>query len=122
MTTEMTMSNRESNLPEKMQQLPAFAPPVDIYENKDELVIMADLPGVTSEDLKVNIENDQLNIEARRSDLGPGEQPFEYRRSFTVPGGIDAEGIVAHLQGGVLKVVLPKPASMKPRQIEVKAS
>ena len=51
-----------------------------------------------------------------------GDEPFDYRRTFVVPRGIDAERIVANLQHGVLRLTLPKPAAMKPRQIEVKAA
>jgi HSP20 family protein len=100
-----------------------IAPPVDIFENKDEILILADLPGVTPEGLKVSLENDQLTINAQRQ-LGPegrkGE-PVEYRRVFVVPHGIDADKIGANLQAGVLRLTLPKPAALKPRQIEVRA-
>jgi HSP20 family molecular chaperone IbpA len=117
MSTETTMSKHDTRSPEKMQQRQAFAPPVDIFENKDELVILADLPGVAREDLHVNVDKDQLTIEGRRA----GEDAIDYRRTFVVPRGIDAEKIAANLTSGVLRLVLPKPAALKPRQIEVKA-
>lgn len=119
MSTETTMSKR--NNAEKMAERPTFAPPVDIYENKDEILIFADVPGVTQEDLAVNLDKDQLTIEAHRAATS-SERAFDYKRQFVVPRGIDAERIGASLQHGVLKLTLPKSAAMKPRQIVVNAS
>jgi HSP20 family protein len=112
---EATMNKRE---PEKMAERQTFAPPVDIFENKDEILILADMPGVATEGLALNLDRDHLTIEARRN----GDEAVDYRRTFVVPRGIDSDKIAASLQNGVLRLVLPKPAALKPRQIEVKAS
>jgi HSP20 family molecular chaperone IbpA len=112
---ETTMNKRE---PEKMAERPTYAPPVDIFENKDEILILADVPGVATEGLALNLDRDHLTIEARRT----GDEAVDYRRTFVVPRGIDSDKIAASLQNGVLRLVLPKPAALKPRQIEVKAS
>lgn len=120
MSTETTMSKRQGGTVEKMAERPTFAPPVDIYENKDEILIFADVPGVAQEDLAVNLDKDQLTIEAHRGATG-SERAFDYKRQFVVPRGIDAERIGAALQNGVLKLTLPKSAAMKPRQITVNA-
>jgi HSP20 family molecular chaperone IbpA len=117
----MSETTVTKHAPEKMAERPTFAPPVDIFENKDEVLIVADVPGVTSEGLAINLDRDQLTIEARRPAGASGEEAFDYRRSFVVPHGIDADKISAHLQGGVLRLTLPKPAALRPRQIEVKA-
>lgn len=102
-------------------------PPVDIYENADELLVVADLPGVTKDGLNISFEKGQLLIEGRR-DLGVQGAPLateyraaDFRRAFLVPNGIDAEKISASLDSGILRVHLPKSASIKPRQIQVKA-
>jgi HSP20 family protein len=121
MTTETNIRKRENNAPEKLAQRATVAPAVDIFENKDELLIFADLPGVAKEDLSINFDKGHLNLSARLREFGPDEEPFDYRRSFVIPQGIDAEKIAANLENGVLRLVLPKPAAMKPRQIEVKA-
>jgi HSP20 family molecular chaperone IbpA len=118
MSNETNLSKRGNSQVEKMAERPTYAPPVDIYENKDEILIVADVPGVSTEDLGIQLDKDQLTIEARRA-ATRSEQAFDYRRVFVVPRGIDAEGIAANLQSGVLKVTLPKSASMKPRQIAV---
>ena len=105
---------------EKLSERPVYAPPVDIFENKDEILVLADLPGVSTEDLSVNLDRDQLTIEARRAAIG-SEPAFDYKRTFVVPRGIDVEKIAASIQNGVLKLTLPKSAGMKPRQITVTA-
>lgn len=122
MSTETTMNKRDGHTPEKMGTQATYAPPVDVYENKDEILIFADLPGIASERLAVHIDKDQLVIEAHRDAAGAGDDPFDYRRTFVVPRGIDADRIVANLQHGVLRLTLPKPAALKPRQIEVRSA
>ncbi|MFO0762134.1 MAG: Hsp20/alpha crystallin family protein [Byssovorax sp.] len=121
MNNEMTMTKQSQNLPEKLAQRAAVAPAVDVFENKDELLILADLPGVAKEDLTVNFDKGQLTVEGRLKDFAPEDEPFDFRRTFTVPQGIEAEKISAQLQNGVLRLSLPKPAAQKPRAIEIKA-
>ncbi len=115
--SDTTMTKSENEKPEQ----PTFAPPVDIYENQDAILILADLPGVSTEGLSVHLEKDQLTIGAHRALGSSGEEALDYRRVFVVPRGIDADAISANLQNGVLRLSLPKPAALKPRQIEVKA-
>ena len=112
---------------EKIQQRVFTTPPVDIYENADGLLLIADLPGVSSDELSVSYEKGQLTIEARRQAAFEGNvlasefRPVDYRRTFLVPQGIDAEKISADLTAGVLRLKLPKAEALKPRQIHVKA-
>ena len=123
MNTETTkVQQRRDQTPEKLAQRAAVAPAVDIFESKDELLILADLPGVVKEDLSVHFEKGRLSIEGRLHNFAADEEPFDYRRSFVVPQGIDAEKIAANLQNGVLRLSLPKPAAAKPRQIEIKSA
>jgi HSP20 family molecular chaperone IbpA len=128
MNTETTMQKRYNEAAEGIEQRPAVAPPVDIYENADELLVIADLPGVAKEELRVHLEKNQLRIEGRRADVGEGDalaaeyRPVDFRRTFAVPQGIDADRIHAELSQGVLQLHLPKAAAVKPRQIAVKVS
>jgi HSP20 family molecular chaperone IbpA len=123
MNAETTrVPQRRDQMPEKLAQRAAVAPTVDIFENKDELLILADLPGVAREDLSVHLENGRLSIEGRLRSFAADEEPFDYRRSFAVPQGIDSEKIAANLQNGVLRLSLPKPSAAKPRQIEIKSA
>ena len=123
MNTESTkVTQRRDQTPEKLAQRATVAPAVDIYESKDELLILADLPGVAKEDLTVHFEKGRLSIEGHLRSFTADEEPFDYRRSFVVPQGIDADKIAANLQNGVLRLSLPKPAAAKPRQIEIKSA
>ena len=128
MSIERTLTTREERAAEKLAERPAVTPFVDIYENADEILVVADLPGVATGGLTVSLEKGELAFEARRTDaseLGPGagETPLpDYRRSFTVPRGIDADKIAAELRDGLLRIHLPKSASLKPRQIPIRAT
>jgi HSP20 family molecular chaperone IbpA len=121
--TELQKRGRDEA--EKMRdRTPTVTPAVDIFENKDEVLILADLPGVERGDLAIHLEKNQLTIEARRlfsSETPASDQALDYRRAFVVPQGIDAEKISAELALGVLSLRLPKSAALKPRQIAVKA-
>ena len=92
--------------------------PVDIYEGKDELVLLADLPGVEPAGLSVSFEAPELHIEGRR---GSGDTAMVYSRTFRVSEQLDPNGISAELSAGVLKLRLAKAAHTKPRKIEVRA-
>jgi HSP20 family protein len=102
-------------------------PPVDIYETKDALVLVADLPGVDKKDLEISVDNDELTIQARASYAPAGKGPV-YRefdltgffRQFDLGEEIDQGKISAELKNGVLTLNMPKVPEAKPRQIEVK--
>lgn len=108
-------------------QRPAVAPACDVYENNDEILVVADVPGITTDALTINFDKGELTIDARRdvakdgSFLGAEYHDCDFRRRFTVPGGIDAERISAELKDGVLQLHLPKSEALKPRQIAVRA-
>jgi HSP20 family protein len=99
----------------RARQLPL---PVDIYEGAEELLLLADLPGVEPSGLSVSFEAPELRIEGRR---GAGDSSSVYSRTFRVSEQIDAAGITAELNAGVLKLRLAKAAHTKPRKIEVRA-
>ena len=95
-----------------------LALPVDIYEGADELLLLADLPGVEPDGLTVSFESPELRIEGRR---GSGDTASVYSRTFRVSEQIDPNAINAELAAGVLKLRLGKAAHTKPRKIEVRA-
>jgi len=120
--------NRSSSKEDKAVSQPAestasatrarqLALPVDIFEGADELLLLADLPGVEPDGLNVSFEAPELRIEGRR---GSGESAGVYSRTFRVSEQIDPNGISAELTAGVLKLRLAKAAHTKPRKIDVR--
>jgi HSP20 family protein len=101
-------------------------PFVDVFENADELLLVADVPGASADGVDVHVDDGELTLSARRAPPGEGsvgaERRYDYRRVFALPRGIDGSKIDAELTAGVLRVHLPKSEGDKPRRIEVKAS
>jgi HSP20 family protein len=92
----------------------------DVYEDDEAFHILVELPGVRKEDTSVTMENNVLTIAAERKDKGEGEErSLSYRRSLTIPEGVDNENVKASLENGILTVTLPKGESQKSRQIEI---
>lgn len=97
-----------------------LTPAVDVYEAADRVVVVADVPGVRTDDVKLRIEKDTLLLDATRN-LPFSERAVVYRRTFFVPSDLDAERIEAKLADGTLTVIIPRRASAKPRQIAVQS-
>lgn len=120
-TTESQKNGTAQTAPKQPTLEPrVFTPAVDILENGDELVILADVPGATAEDLALHLENDTLSVSAPRKSPGPVVSVV-YKRSFTIPNQLDTERIEAKLESGILEIHLPRRASARPRQIRVNA-
>lgn len=107
---------KESTAPTVAEQIPSIAPPVDIYENATELLLIADVPGVINDNVELHLEDDHIKLTARRG------TELIYRRSFLLPDGFDFAKAAASLTDGVLTVRLPKAEARQPRRIAVKAS
>src|SRR5688572_20783798 len=112
---------------EQLNRRPVVAPPVDIYENQDEILVLAEVPGARTDGVTVRLEKNELYLYARREDADDKAEirrtwGADYSRTFIVPRGIDAERITAEMNTGVLRIHLPKSDSLKPRRIEVRAS
>ena len=106
-----------------------WVPPVDVFEDKDAVQIMAELPGVKPDDVKISLENNVLTVRGEKRQVNEENTDRVHRyeryygvfeRSFTVPSTVDADHIKASYDLGVLTVRLPKVERAKPRQIEVK--
>ena len=106
-------------------------PPVDVYETKDSIVLKADLPEVSKDDVDISIQGNVLSIRGERKREQEVKEKDFYRmersyggftRSFTLPGTVDADKIEASFSGGVLTVTLPKTEESKPKQIKVKVN
>lgn len=105
----------------------AIRAPVDIFENSDSLIVMADMPGVSKERLDVRVDGATLVVEGRvQFDLPEKAEALYvdvrsavYRRSFALSRELDSDNIQANLKDGVLTVRIPKRAALRPRKIEV---
>jgi HSP20 family molecular chaperone IbpA len=103
------------------------APPADIYEDDDGLVVVADLPGIAPEALDVRVEQRILTITAHAQPAPPGtplHREYEltgFFRQFQLPEEVDTTRIEAELKQGVLTLKLPRAAEQQPRRIEVRS-
>jgi HSP20 family protein len=121
-------TTREVASAERTRGAPTYTPRVDILETKEELLLLADVPGVEQNDLNVQFENGELIVEAhaaaRHTDKRPVYAEYgigDFYRVFSISETIDAQKISAELKNGVLTLHLPKADAVKPRQIEVRA-
>jgi HSP20 family protein len=105
-----------------------WTPTVDIYENKDEIVLEAELPGMNREDFELTIENNVLTLRGERRFEKKDEADNYHRveraygsftRSFTLPQTVSPENVQAEYKNGVLRVVLQKREEVKARRIEI---
>jgi HSP20 family molecular chaperone IbpA len=97
-------------------------PAVDVYENNDELLMLADMPGASAESVNIRLENSLLTVQAQRAAQADSESPLQYHRAFKVPDSVDPEAITAQLKQGVLHVHLKKYEKAKPRTIAIRSS
>ena len=104
-----------------------YRAPVDVYEAKDRFIVLADMPGTTSDDIEIVIDGNMLEITGTVSDryttLGRAiHQEYgigDYHRHFRIGSGIDAEEITATYRDGILHVNLPKQSVVQPRTVHV---
>ena len=105
-----------------------WMPPMDLVEDEDHYTLRADLPGMSQEDVKIELEDSTLTISGERKaeheSKGEGfyrvERAFgAFSRSLTLPQGVDPESVSASFDRGVLEVSIPKPEQRKPRRIEI---
>jgi HSP20 family protein len=109
---------------------PVFLPPADIYETTDSIVVLAEMPGVSSDGVDITLERHVLTIRGRNAaNEHAGYQRVygeyadgDYERVFTLSEAIDRDRIEATLKDGVLHLVLPKAEVARARKIQLKTS
>ena len=114
--------------PERVSPAPAFAPQVDIIEEADAVIVLADMPGVSKEKVDVVLEQGVLMIDGTvERNEGKGMRRYieeyevgNFHRSFTLGAGLDADNVEATMEDGVLRLVIRKEEEMKPHRIEIK--
>ncbi len=109
----------------------AWAPLVDVAETPEAFIIKAELPGVTAEDVKINLQNNVLTLYGQKQEEEKQEDKNYYRmertygsfeRSFNFPTMIDSAEITAEYKDGILTITLLKAEEARPRQIEIKTA
>lgn len=105
-----------------------WRPAVDIEENNGNLMVRAEIPGMTKDDIKVSVQDDLLTISGeRKQENETKDKTFhriercygKFRRMIRLPAQVDADKVKASYKDGVLNVTLPKPESLKPKNIDV---
>jgi HSP20 family protein len=114
---------------EETRKGPVFLPAVDIFENTNELVILADMPGVDGQAIDIDLKDNQLTIQGRIEPPEGGREVALYKeynwgdyfRQFNLSEVIDQARITARMENGVLRLILPKVEKVKPHKIQVSA-
>jgi HSP20 family molecular chaperone IbpA len=121
------LEKRPTDTAEHVKERPAVVPRVDVYENEKEYLLLADVPGVSRDNLSINLDQDELLLEAHRTDgdeatlMAAEFRSLDYRRKFALPQGVDRASVSAELRNGILRLSLPKAEAHRPRRIEIKA-
>jgi HSP20 family protein len=113
------------------QFLNGWMPAVDLYEDKENLYVKAELPGMKKEDIEISIHDGALTLAGERRESGNHSKAEIYRserflgrfqRTLTLPVAVNVEKVKANYKDGILTAVLPKAEEAKPKQIEVHVS
>ena len=122
---EHVFSNAFPSLAESRQ---STVPAMNIVESGDQTIVVAEMPGVQKEDVKLSVEKDVLTIQATRKNNQLPEKATwlrneirtgDFNRSVRLPKSTDSEKISAELTNGILKIILPKADAVKPREIRI---
>jgi len=107
-----------------------WAPRVDISETPDDLIVRCELPGVSAEDIDVDINNNTLTIrgEKKQEELTDSENYYRvervygrFSRSFSLPQRVEGDAVSARYKDGILLITIPKAEEAKPRKIQIEA-
>lgn len=109
------------------QLFSGWSPALDLYQNNDNVIAVAELPGMRREDIQISLHDGTLTISGERkreSSTGEKAERTEryigtFRRSITLPARVDANKVTATYRDGILTVTLPKAEEAKPKQIQV---
>jgi len=113
MEITMTTTNEMNRSAARQTRL---LPPVDVLESETEVLLVADLPGVSKDHLSVTVEGADLTVST------DGDDVPHYHRAFRVPDVVDSEAIGADLRDGVLLIHMPKVPAAQPRRVAVQSA
>ena len=129
MSSELQVNEKAPSETERTRTGNVYRPLVDILEDKDELILVADLPGTRSDSIDINFDDGELTIQGQVEPRYNSDRQLllaeyglgDFYRTFRVSEQIDSGRIHATYADGVLTVHLPKVEAAKPRKIEVRA-
>ncbi len=119
---------RESGLPEPWSE-GRFVPAIDVSEDEEAVTVTAEVPGMSRDDLEVSVDNGVLTLRGEKKEEEVSEEADYHRverrygqfeRRMRLPNYVDAEGIDAAYEDGVLKLTMPKTEAARTKQIEIK--
>ena len=126
------LTERFGNFPGRLWEAPAsttvWNPAVDIFENDNEVIVKAELPGMEAKDIDVKLENNVVTLRGeRRFEKEAKEENYHriereygsFSRAFSLPVTVNAEKVTAEYKDGVLTIVLPKKEEIKPKPIKI---
>jgi len=125
------MNNQQAaSRSERREEVQTLLPLVDVFEDKDGILLIADMPGVAKDQLELQVENDTLLIEGKITPDTPENMDAiyaevrlaRYSRAFSLSSELDTARIDAQLRDGVLTLRIPRHAHTQPRKIEVKVT
>ena len=129
------LTERFGNFPGRLWESPAsttaWNPAVDIFENDNEVVVKAELPGMEAKDIDVKLENNVVTLRGeRRFEKEAKEENYHrvereygaFSRVFSLPVTVNPDKVTAEYKDGVLKIVLPKKEEIKPKPIKIAAA
>ncbi|MDP3993676.1 MAG: Hsp20/alpha crystallin family protein [bacterium] len=108
-----------------------FVPALDVYQDKDSVIVETPLPGIDPEKVNISVENDVLTIEGTTKKESEVDDKNYYRkevrtgsfhRAVSLPASVSGENASADYQNGVLKITIPKEERAKPKQIKISAN
>jgi HSP20 family protein len=114
--------------PEQSLGFANFVPPVDIYEDDHNIILQAEIPGITDKELDIRLENNVLTIsgerklenEEKKENFHRIERHYgRFSRSFALPAAVDPDSVNAEFDSGVLKITIAKREEAKPKQIKI---
>lgn len=121
-----------SGWPRQEAEALGVSPAIDMVDRKDELVLQADLPGLTEKDVEVTVQDGTLTLQGQRKEEKEAKEGEEYyccerwtgsfSRALTLPPGINTEKVSASFKNGVLEIHLPKAKEAEGKKIEIKAA
>jgi HSP20 family protein len=109
----------------------AWSPSVDISENNNAITINAEIPGMSKEDIKINIQDNTMTLKGEKKQEKEEKDANYHRversygafmRSFTLPTPVQADKVKASYKNGVLRIVLPKSEEVKPKEIPIEVN